>query len=560
MLSLEEFVELVKSSGLIDEAAWQRWHAQNSAACSDSQQMAQLLTVAGLITPWQRDKLLEGKNRGFFLGRFKILGQLGAGSMGAVYLAEHTVMRHRVAIKVMASRLQGSTRHIERFEREARATAAVNHPRIVRAFDVEMSGDTPYLVMEYVEGEDLQKIVLHSGVMSPQAAAECIRQAAEGLHAAHQAGLVHRDIKPSNMLLDKKGELHILDLGLARLDAGEEASLTMMHNSRALGTVDYLAPEQARDSHSVDARADIYSLGCTLYFLLTGHPPFDQGTIPQRLMAHQSAQPEDLRQVRADVPEALAAICRKMLVKERARRFQTAAEVEEALAAFLAGKPTALSGEEELLRIDLAEDEEVSLPKNEIAPVAAAVALVAASAAVVKPAAPGSAGIPPSSGSSSAAALSLPPIEAPDPFGAPLLPAGAPLSPLVPLTPLATADLSPLGSSALQPLAPPTPAAIDTMSGLMESTQAIPKQQLAAARTLQPLASAAPAQPSLRQSFLQLVAEEAGHGEGIGGLNYKLWFLIVFGVVSGLALAAIGYSVARTYYPQPIPAKEAFEK
>jgi serine/threonine protein kinase len=386
----------------VEEAAWQRWYA-NSAGYSDSQQMAQSLVAAGLITPWQREKLLEGKNRGFFLGRYKILGQLGAGSMGAVYLAEHTVMRHRVAIKVMASRLQGSTRHIERFEREARATAAVNHPRIVRAFDVEMSGDTPYLVMEYVEGDDLQKIVLREGVLPPRVAAECIRQAAEGLHAAHQAGLVHRDIKPSNILLDRKDQVHILDLGLARLEAGEEASLTMMHNSRALGTVDYLAPEQARDSHSVDARADIYSLGCTLYFLLTGHPPFDQGTIPQRLMAHQNTQPEDLRKLRADVPEDLAAICAKMLVKQPARRFQTAADVEQSLAAFLAGKPTGLSGEEELLRIDLTDAAGSSQPKKAAAPVAAAVAQLASTAASVKAAAGGRTGANP------AAAVHQPP-------------------------------------------------------------------------------------------------------------------------------------------------------
>jgi serine/threonine protein kinase len=561
MLSLEDFVELVKSSGLVEEAAWQRWHAQNAAACSDSEQMAESLVAAGLITPWHRDKLLEGKNRGFFLGRFKILGQLGAGSMGAVYLAEHTVMRHRVAIKVMASRLQGSTRHIERFEREARATAAVNHPRIVRAFDVEMSGDTPYLVMEYVEGEDLQKIVLRDGVMSPKVAAKCIRQSAEGLQAAHQAGLVHRDIKPSNILLDKSGEIHILDLGLARLDAGEEASLTMMHNSRALGTVDYLAPEQARDSHTVDARADIYSLGCTLYFLLTGHPPFDQGTIPQRLLAHQHQQPEDLCKVRDDVPEALAAICRKMLVKERARRYQAAAEVEADLAAFLAGKPTSLAGEEDLLRIDLAEEEvpapAKAAPPAEAPAAAAAVAQVAATAASVAAAASGSAGSSPSSGSSSAAALSLPPIEAPDPFGGPALPVGTSSSPLVPLAPLATTDLMPLGSSVLQPIAPPSGAAIETMSGLMETTQSIPKQQLAAARSLQP---AAPAQPSLRQTIVQLVAEPAKEGEGIGGLKYKLWFLIVFGILSGLILAGVGYSIMRTYNPQPAPEKAGFER
>jgi serine/threonine protein kinase len=358
------------------------------------------------------------------------------------------------------------------------------------------------------------------------------------------------------------GVVKILDMGLARYtdpNTGQTAThLTQLGS--VMGTPEFIAPEQARDSHNSDIRADLYSLGCTLYFLLTGHPPFDQGTIPQRLLAHQHQQPEDLCKVRDDVPEALAAICRKMLVKERARRYQAAAEVEADLAAFLAGKPTSLAGEEDLLRIDLAE-EEVPAPAKAAppaeAPAAAAVAQVAATAASVAAAASGSAGSSPSSGSSSAAALSLPPIEAPDPFGAPALPGGVPASPLVPLAPLATTDLMPLGSSVLQPIAPPSGAAIETMSGLMETTQSIPKQQLAAARSLQP---AAPAQPSLRQTIVQLVAEPAKEGEGIGGLKYKLWFLIVFGILSGLILAGVGYSIMRTYNPQPAPEKAGFER
>lgn len=562
--SLEEFIDIFTRSGLLDDSIWQRWSAENAPRFASSQEMAESLVKEGLITPWQRDKLLEGKTKVFFLGRYKILGQLGAGAMGAVYLAEHVVMRHRVAIKVMASRLQGSTRHVERFQREARATAAVNHPRIVRAFDVEMSGETPYLVMEYVEGDDLQKVVHRGGVLPIDEAAEYIRQTAEGLHAAHQAGLVHRDVKPSNILVDKAGQIRILDLGLARLEAGEEASLTMMHNSRALGTVDYLAPEQARDSHGVDARADIYSLGCTLYFLLTGHPPFDEGTISQRLLAHQTKEVPNVRELRPEVPADLATICHKMLVKERSRRFQSAADVAAALQAFLRGEPPlALSGEDELLRIEL-DANEVPPPKKTPAPEAPRRAVARAVAAAASR----------SSGSSSpGSGISLPPIHRPDPFGEGLLSSGSgPLlagSTVVPLvapalSPLdqSSALLGPIGPGELQPIPPAAPAGMETVSDLMGTTQSFQRQKLAAAQAL-------PAEPnqeasgngSIWQSIVQAVSERAEEGEGIGGLAYKLWFLIIFGVVSGLVLAGVGYSVLRTIQPQPeTPQKQAFEK
>lgn len=541
--SPEEYRELILESGLIDQPAWERWSAQTAGQFTRSEEMAEALIAAGLLTRWQSDKLLERKSQGFFLGRYKILRQLGAGSMGAVYLAEHVVMRHRVAIKVMASKYQESTRHVERFEREARATAAVNNRRIVRAFDVEMSGGTPYLVMEYVDGDDLQKIVFDSGVLPIRDAAEYIRQAAEGLEAAHRAGLVHRDIKPSNIMLDHEGEIHILDLGLARMDAGEEASLTMMHNSRALGTVDYLSPEQARDSHSVDARADIYSLGCTLFFLLTGHAPFDEGTIPQRLMAHQSKAPPNLREKRPEVPQDLAAICDKMLAKDRGKRFQTAAEVAAALAEFLAGKTvSAFAGaEEELLKIDLDSGTiEPPAAKEEpaIKEVAAQVAAGARATSVASPLTPIAApaaevGIPVGQAAAaevkpSSSLSSLPPLETPDLFGGTSPPAGS------------DSLLASFGSD-LQAL----PA--ETLSDRLSNTQVIER------RTLGPAISQlapTPAYPTFRQTLLDAVSRPAHFkGEGIGGRVYKIWFLILFGILSGLVVAGVGYVVVRTMMP-----------
>ena len=566
--SVEEFIATLLRSGLIEDAVWQRY-APRLAEFESSEDLAQTLISDGVLTPWQSEKLLEGKSKNFFLGRYKILRQLGAGSMGAVFLAEHTVMRHRVALKVMAGKLQGSTRHIERFEREARATAAVNHPRIVRAFDVEMSGETPYLVMEYVDGDDLQRIVVRDGVLDPRHAAELIRQTAEGLHAAHLAGLVHRDIKPSNILLDPAGQIHILDLGLARLDAGDAASLTMMHNSRALGTVDYVAPEQARDSHSVDARADIYSLGCTLYYLLTGAPPFDEGTIPQRLLAHQNKKPPDLRQVRPEVPEDLARIYEKMLVKDPARRFQTAEEVAASLQAFLRGEPPPMSQEDDLLRIDYREPQEKPAVRESVTPAKpvtpARQAQPAATAATVKAAVAATVGSGSNNGPPSSA-ISLPPIAAPDPFGlepaasgsSPLIPVSAPSgsgsNPRMPLPSAGAPDLPLLGgsdalltplSSSLEPLRG-SAAGTETVSELLGNTQTIPVKTLAPS----PLIASASAEPeanrSLRESLLNLVAEEAKEGEGIGGFKYRLWFLILFGLLCGLILVGVGYSVFMT--------------
>ncbi|HEY5315792.1 MAG TPA: serine/threonine-protein kinase, partial [Pirellulales bacterium] len=209
----------------------------------------------------------------------------------------------------------------------------------VRAYDVDSDGNTHFIVMEYVEGRDLQQTVKKEGPLPYDRAAEYIRQSAEGLAHAHQVGLIHRDIKPANLLLDLRGTVKVLDMGLARFSDDKQASLTVAHDENVLGTADYLAPEQAINSHNVDPRADLYSLGCTLYFILTGHPPFPEGTLAQRLMKHQYEEPASILNDRADAPEDLLAICSRMMSKTVAGRFQSADEVSQALAAFLAHKP-----------------------------------------------------------------------------------------------------------------------------------------------------------------------------------------------------------------------------
>jgi len=340
-LAVDRFLSLLGRSGLLAEEQMQpllEEFGEPSSEFNDSGKIAKELVSRKVLTSWQADMLLQGKHRGFVLGPYRILKPLGKGGMGAVFLAEHQRMRRRCAIKVLPSEhAKGDSSILDRFYREAQAVAALDHPNIVRAYDVNVAvqnnKEIHYLVMEYVEGQDLQKRVGEQGVLGYREAAEWIRQAAEGLAHAHESGLVHRDIKPANLLVDSKGVVKVLDLGLARFfsDAAE-ASLTKEMGDTVLGTADYLAPEQAMDSHNVDERADIYSLGQTFYFLLTGRPPFPKGTVAQRLMAHQMKAPEPISKRRPDAPLGLLAIIDKMIAKDPSERYQTAKEVAEALA------------------------------------------------------------------------------------------------------------------------------------------------------------------------------------------------------------------------------------
>ncbi len=258
--------------------------------------------------------------------------------MSNVYLAEHMMMKRRVAIKVLPQNRVEDSSYLERFKLEAQAGAALDHPNIVRAYDYDTDhdGKTYYLVMEYVEGRDLHVMVQEDGPLDYYIAANYVAQAATGLQHAHDAGLIHRDIKPANCLVDRKDTVKILDMGLAKFSQDDRPSLTIAHDENVLGTADYLSPEQALNSHDVDRRADIYSLGCTLYFLLTGHPPFPEGTLPQRLMMHQTQAPESIYVDRADAPRALVDICDQMMAKSPDERLQTATEVAQELTEWLA--------------------------------------------------------------------------------------------------------------------------------------------------------------------------------------------------------------------------------
>jgi serine/threonine protein kinase len=334
--SIAELVELVRKSGVLDEKRLDAYIDKlraGSALPADASKLSGFMVRDGLLTYFQAEQLMLGKWRRFNIGKYKVLERLGSGGMGSVYLCEHKLMRRRVAVKVLPTAKADDPSSRERFYREARAVAALDHPNIVRAYDIDQDDNLHFLVMEYVDGASLQEVIKKTGAMDVSRAAHYIRQAAQGLQHAHEtAGLVHRDIKPGNILVDRNGTVKILDMGLARFFHDEEDILTKKYDENVLGTADYLAPEQALDSHAVDIRADIYSLGATFYFCLTGRTPFSEGTVAQKLIWHQTRQPKPIASVRPDVPEGLIAVIDKMMSKEAGQRYQTPQAVMDALA------------------------------------------------------------------------------------------------------------------------------------------------------------------------------------------------------------------------------------
>jgi CheY-like chemotaxis protein len=276
--------------------------------------------------------------------RYEVLEQLGSGGMGVVYKARHRLMDRVVALKVIHPRLLNEPGMARRFRREVRAAARLAHPNIVAAYDAEQSGTTHFLVMEFVEGTDLERLTAGRQLAAAEACGY-VRQAALGLQHAFERDMVHRDIKPQNLMRTPEGRIKILDFGLAhfvsealpalRADADRASAAGAATDSGALfGTADYLAPEEAEDSRQADIRADIYSLGCTLYRLLAGRVPFPGGSFTEKVIAHRRAAPVALTDLRPDLPEGLARVVRRMMAPEPYLRYQTPAEAATALAPF----------------------------------------------------------------------------------------------------------------------------------------------------------------------------------------------------------------------------------
>ena len=371
----DDLVELVRKSGLVEPERLDAFLAQVAAdiEAPTPRRWASLLVAHGLVTAFQAEQFLLGKWRGFTIGKYKVLERLGFGGTGTVYLCEHLVVRRKVAVKVLPATKADNPAALGRFYREARAAGVLDHPNLVKAHDIDQDGGLHFLVMDYVDGTNLQEIVSRFGPMTPARAAYCVCQAAGGLQHAHErAGLVHRDIKPANILLDRTGTVRVLDLGLARFFHDDADLLTLKYDEKnVLGTADYVSPEQALNSHDVDVRADVYSLGATFYFLLTGQPPFPGGKAAQKLIWHQVRQPAPLRDLRPEVPPGMEAVVARMMAKKPAERYQTPAEVIEALAEWTGEAPPP-PPEEEMPHLSPAAVRSLSAPEIDPGPLSPA--------------------------------------------------------------------------------------------------------------------------------------------------------------------------------------------
>jgi WD40 repeat protein/serine/threonine protein kinase len=317
----------------------------------DARELARDLLERGWLTPYQINQIILGNAADLLLGSYVLLERLGDGGMGQVFKARNWKLGKIVAIKIIRrdrrDRLDPAL--VRRFRREIQAAAQLAHPNVVLAYDAGQVGDTHFIAMEYVEGVDLTRQVRRTGPLSVRDACEYVRQAALGLQHAHERGLIHRDIKPSNLLLANASRdsaaavIKIVDMGLARVQPtdGEPSLSAATVTGTIMGTPDFIAPEQARDAQNADARSDLYSLGCTFYYLLTARPPFPEGSVTEKLLKHNMEEPAPVERLRPDVPAKIAAIVRTLMAKDPARRFQTAAELASALADVLHGVPVA---------------------------------------------------------------------------------------------------------------------------------------------------------------------------------------------------------------------------
>jgi serine/threonine-protein kinase len=318
---LEQFVKHLEDSGILAGDTLGDF-LPPKASPRDAEDLARELVRHKKLTKFQAEELYRGKGKSLTLGNYVLMEKIGAGGMGQVFKAEHRRMHRLVAIKLLPAAMTSDKAAIARFEREVTAAAKLRHPNIIAADDADHANGVNFLVMELVDGSDLSALVKRNGPFPVDKAVNYILQAAKGLEFAHAEGIVHRDIKPANLLLDKKGTVKILDMGLARIH-GEGGQAELTSTGAVMGTVDYMAPEQALNTKTADARADIYALGCALYYLLTGKATYDGDTLMAKLLAHRDAPIPDLRAVCPQASDQLEAIFKTMVAKKIEDRYQT---------------------------------------------------------------------------------------------------------------------------------------------------------------------------------------------------------------------------------------------
>jgi len=316
---------------------------------ADPRSLARAMLQRGWLTVFQINQLIAGHGQDLVFGPYHVLDRLGQGGQSMVFKARHAKLEWVVALKVIRAELLANTEAKRQFLQEMEAMAGLNHENVVQFCDADQTADTYYCAMEYVQGTDLGKVVGLSGPLPAAQASDYVRQAALGLQHAHEHNLVHRDIKPVNLYLTAppagdRALIKILDWGLASLrpPGSNLADVAKEDPTKAvLGTADYVSPEQAKNAQMVDIRGDIYSLGCTFYFLLAGRPPFPGGSLMNKLLRHQMEEPTPLDALRPDLPAALAAIVGRMMAKRPEDRYQTPAAVSLALTPFCRMAPTA---------------------------------------------------------------------------------------------------------------------------------------------------------------------------------------------------------------------------
>jgi serine/threonine-protein kinase len=340
-LDPQGLIDNIVASGLLDREELTR-ALEGMPPTDRAKVVARHLVEIGKLTKFQAEKLLAGRTDGFLLDQYRVLDELGRGGMGRVYKAVHQTMGRIVAIKLLSPDLTKTDRARELFDREVKAAARLSHPNIVMAFDAKQIGDRFFLAMEFVDGPNLSQLVKEQGPLPVDQACEYIRQAAVGLDYAHDMGLIHRDVKPANLLVQQTNagpQVKILDFGLALVTAtdsvGERVAGTLQ---TVLGTPDYVSPEQTKSQYNVDGRSDLYSLGCTFYYLLTGEAPFTGGTALEKMIRHGNDAPMAVQSKRAGIPDSVAAIVHKLLAKNPVWRYQKASELATELAAVIGKK------------------------------------------------------------------------------------------------------------------------------------------------------------------------------------------------------------------------------